>query len=101
VGHGLFTDYSVATIQRGGLVVMSRRYGQHQTEVQVDCEWATLDVVIHWTLTCDDYRDLVEIDKITVGDKDLHEGWNEDYFFDIIWDEVLAGEDYLPTDHGD
>lgn len=89
------------TTRTGELHTMSRRYGQHQTEVQVDCEWATLDVVIHWTLTCDDYRDLVEIDKITVGEKDLHEGWNEDYFFDIIWDEVLAGEDYMPTDHGD
>ena len=80
---------------------MSRRYGQHQTEVQVDCEWATLDVVVHWTLDADDYQDLVTIDKITVGDRDLHEGWNENYFFDIINEEVLMGEDYLPTDHGD
>ena len=80
---------------------MATRYGQHQTETQVDCEWATLDVVIHWTLDCDDYRDLVTIDKITVGNKDLHEGWNVEYFESIIHDEVLAGEDYLPTDHGD
>ena len=80
---------------------MSRRFGQHQTEVQVDCEWATLDVVVHWTLDHDGYQDLVTIDKITVGEKDLYEGWNEDYFYNIINDEVLAGEDYLPTDHGD
>ena len=80
---------------------MSRRYGQHQTEVQVDCEWATLDVTVHWTLDHDGYQDLVTIDKITVGEKDLYEGWNEDYFYNIINDEVLAGEDYLPTDHGD
>ncbi len=80
---------------------MGRRYGQHQTEVQVDCEWATLDVVIHWELTCDDHQDLVSIDKITVGDKDLREGWNVDYFESIIWDEVLAGADYHWTDHGD
>ncbi len=45
--------------------------------------------------------DLVQIDKITVGDRDLREGWNVDYFESIIHDEVLAGEDYLPTDHGD
>ena len=77
------------------------RYGQHQTETQVDCEWATLDVVIHWTLDRDDYQDLLTIDKITVGEKDLHEGWNVAYFEDIINDEVLSGEDYLPTDHGD
>jgi len=80
---------------------MATRYGQHQTETQVDCEWATLDVTIHWTLDRDDYLDLVTIDKITVGDRDLHEGWNVSYFEEIIHDEVLAGEDYLPTDHGD
>lgn len=80
---------------------MARRYGQHQTEVQVDCEWATLDVTIHWTLDSDDHQDLVTIDKITVGEKDLHEGWNEDYFYNIINDEVLAGADYHWTDHGD
>ena len=80
---------------------MGIRYGEHQTEVQVDCEWATLDVVIHWNLTCDDHIDIVQIDKITVGDKDLREGWNVDYFESIIHDEVLAGEDYMPTDHGD
>lgn len=78
---------------------MSRRYGEHQTEVQVDAEWATLDVVIHWTLTCDDYRDLIQIDKITVGDRDLHEGWNEDYFFSIIQDEV-DNSDYHWADNG-
>ena len=75
---------------------MGIRYGEHQTEVQVDCEWATLDVVIHWNLTCDDHIDIVQIDKITVGDKDLREGWNVDYFESIIHDEVLAG-----ADHGD
>jgi len=78
---------------------MSRRYGQHQTEVQVDAEWATLDVVVHWTLTCDDYRDLIQIDKITVGDRDLHEGWNEDYFFCIIQEEV-DNSDYHWADNG-
>ena len=78
---------------------MSRRYGEHQTEVQVDADWATLDVVVHWTLTCDDYRDLIQIDKITVGDRDLHEGWNEDYFFSIIQDEV-DNSDYHWADNG-
>lgn len=73
---------------------MSIRYGEHKTEVQVDCEWATLDVVIHWNLTCDDYIDIVQIDKITVGDRDLREGWNVDYFESIIHEEVLAGADY-------
>ena len=73
---------------------MSIRYGEHKTEVQVDCEWATLDVVIHWNLTCDDYIDIVQIDKITVGDRDLREGWNVDYFESIIHDEVLAGADH-------
>ena len=79
---------------------MSKRYGQHQTEVQVDCEWATLDVVIHWELTCDDYEDLVTIEKITVGEKDLREGWNIDYFENIIFEEVLAGADYHWSDNG-
>ena len=74
---------------------MSRRYGEHQTEVQVDCEWATLDVTIHWTLDCDDYRDFITIDKITVGDKDLHEGWNIDYF------EALIEAEVLESDHSD
>ena len=73
---------------------MSTRYGEHKTEVQVDCESATLDVVIHWNLTCDDYIDIVQIDKITVGDRDLREGWNVDYFESIIHEEVLAGADY-------
>jgi hypothetical protein len=67
----------------------------------VDAEWATLDVIVHWTLDSDDYQDLVTIDKITVGEKDLYEGWNEDYFYNIISDEVLAGADYHWTDHGD
>lgn len=80
---------------------MAKRYGQHQTEVQVDCEWATLDVVIHWELTCDDYEDLVTIEKITVNDKDLREGWNIDYFENIIFEEVLSGADYHWTDNGD
>ena len=80
---------------------MSRRYGQHQTEVQVDADWATLDVTIHWTLDSDDHQDLVTIDKITVGEKDLYEGWNYDYFDAIIQDEVLAGADYHWSDHGD
>jgi hypothetical protein len=99
MGHGLPSGDCVVDIQRGGFVVATR-YGQHQTETQVDCEWATLDVVIHWTLDGGDY-DIVTIDKITVGDRDLHEGWNVAYFEDIIHEEVLAGEDYLPTDHGD
>ena len=50
-----------------------------------------LDVTVHWTLDCDDYQDLVSIDKITVGDKDLHEGWNMDYFESLIWDNVYEG----------
>ena len=79
---------------------MSKRDGQHQTEVQVDCEWATLDVVIHWELTCDDYEDLVTTEKITVGEKDLREGWNIDYFENIIFEEVLAGADYHWSDNG-
>lgn len=80
---------------------MARRYGKHETPLELDCEWATLDVVVHWTLDSDDHQDLVTIDKITVGDKDLREGWNEDYFYNIINDEVLAGADYHWTDHGD
>ena len=80
---------------------MARRYGKHETVVEVDSDWATMDVTIHWTLDRDDYQDLVTIDKITVLGVDLHERWNIDYFESIIWDEVLAGEDYLPTDHGD
>ena len=51
--------------------------------------------------TTDDYQDIATIDKITVGDRDLHEGWNVAYFEDIIHEEVLAGEDYHWTDHGD
>jgi hypothetical protein len=99
MGHGLPSGGGLVNIQRGHETMT--RYGQHQTETQVDCEWATLDVTIHWTLDRDDYLDLVTIDKITVGDRDLHEGWNVAYFEDIIHEEVLAGEDYLPTDHGD
>ena len=70
---------------------MSIRYGKHQTETQVDCDWATLDVTIHWTLDKDDYQDLLQVDKITVGEKDLYEGWNVAYFEDIIREEVLWG----------
>jgi|TARA_R100000482_G_scaffold86561_1_gene34866 hypothetical protein len=70
---------------------MNIRYGKHQTETQVDCDWATLDVTIHWTLDKDDYQDLLQVDKITVGEKDLYEGWNVAYFEDIIREEVLWG----------
>lgn len=70
---------------------MNIRYGKHQTETQVDCDWATLDVTIHWTLDRDDYQDLLQVDKITVGEKDLYEGWNVAYFEDIIREEVLWG----------
>ncbi len=70
---------------------MNIRYGKHQTETQVDCDWATLDVTIHWTLDKDDYQDLLQVDKITVGEKDLYEGWNVEYFEDIIREEVLWG----------
>ena len=79
---------------------MSRRYGQHQTETQLDCEWATLDVVINWTFDCDDYQDIVSIEKITVGDRDLREGWNVSYFEDIIQEEI-DNSDYHWTDHGE
>jgi hypothetical protein len=79
---------------------MAKRYGKHQTETQLDCEWATLDVVIHWTFDCDDYQDIVSIDKITVGDRDLREGWNVSYFEDIIQEEI-DNSDYHWTDHGD
>ena len=70
---------------------MNIRYGKHQTETQVDCDWATLDVTIHWTLDKDDYQDLLQVDKITVGENDLYEGWNVAYFEDIIREEVLWG----------
>ena len=70
---------------------MSKRYGSYQDDFELDCEWATLDVTVHWTLDSDDYQDLLTIDKITVGDKDLHEGWNMDYFESLIWDNVYEG----------
>ena len=72
---------------------MAKRYGSYQDVFELDCEWATLDVTVHWTLDCDDYRDLVSIDKITVGDKDLREGWNVDYFESLIWDNVYEAGD--------
>ena len=65
---------------------MATRYGKHETETQVDADWATLDVTVHWTMETEGFY----IDKITVGDKDLHEGWNEAYFSDIIEDEIWA-----------
>lgn len=68
------------------------RYGQHQTEAQVDADWATLDVTVHWTLDRDDDRDLLSIDKITVGNKDLYEGWNYDYFEALIQEELESRE---------
>ena len=70
---------------------MAKRYGSYQDDFELDCEWATLDVTVHWTLDSDDYQDLLTIDKITVGDKDLHEGWNMDYFESLIWDNVYEG----------
>ena len=72
---------------------MSKRYGSYQDDFELDCEWATLDVTVHWTLDCDDYQDLVTIDKITVGDTDLREGWNVDYFESLIWDNVYEAGD--------
>lgn len=71
---------------------MTKRYGSYQDDFQLDCEWATLDVTVHWTLDCDDYRDLISIDKITVGGKDIHEGWNVDYFESLIWDNVYEAD---------
>jgi hypothetical protein len=72
---------------------MAKRYGSYQDVFELDCEWATLDVTVHWTLDCDDYRDLISVDKITVGDKDLREGWNVDYFEALIADNILLGSD--------
>ena len=79
---------------------MARRYGKHQTEVQVDGmghirRGGPLDAVMRRL------SGPIDIEKITVGDKDLHEGWNVAYFEDIINDEVLASADYHWTDHGD
>jgi hypothetical protein len=71
---------------------MAKKYGSYQDVFELDCEWATLDVTVHWTLDCDDYRDLISIDKITVGDKDLREGWNVDYFESLIWDNVYEAD---------
>ena len=71
------------------------RYGLHETPVQLDCEWATLDAVIHWELTCDDFRDVFEILKISIGSQDLREGWNIDYFESIIQDEIDNGDTEL------
>jgi hypothetical protein len=48
--------------------------------------------VIHWELTCDDYRDVFEILKVSIGSQDLHEGWNIDYFEGIIQDEINNGD---------
>ena len=72
---------------------MSKRYGSYKDSFELDCEWATLDVTVYWTLDSDHYQDLVTIDKITVGDKDLHEGWNIDYFESLIIDNILSGGD--------
>ena len=71
---------------------MAKKYGSYQDVFELDCEWATLDVTVHWTLDCDDYRDLISIDKITVGGKDIHEGWNVDYFESLIWDNVYEAD---------
>jgi hypothetical protein len=71
---------------------MTKRYGSYTDDFELDCEWATLDVTVHWTLDCDDYQDLVTIDKIVVGGKHLRERWNVDYFESLIWDIVEAGD---------
>ena len=71
------------------------RYGLHETPVQLDCDWATLDAVIHWELTCDDYRDVFEILKVSIGSQDLREGWNIDYIEGIIQDEINNGDTEL------
>jgi hypothetical protein len=49
--------------------------------------------VIHWELTCDDYRDVFEIHKVSIGSQDLREGWNIDYFEGIIQDEINNGDE--------
>jgi hypothetical protein len=72
---------------------MAKRYGSYQDDFELDCDWATLDVTVHWTLDCDDDRDLLTVDKITVGGKDMHEGWNMDYFYSLIEDNILLGSD--------
>ena len=72
---------------------MSTRYGSYQDDFELECEWATLDVTVHWTLDCDDYQELLTIDKITVGGKDMHEGWNMDYFETLIEENILLGSD--------
>jgi hypothetical protein len=72
---------------------MSTRYGSYQDDFELECEWATLDVTVHWTLDCDDYQELLTIDKITVGGKDMHEGWNMDYFEALIEENILLGSD--------
>ena len=72
---------------------MSTRYGSYQDDFELECEWATLDVTVNWTLDCDDYQELLTIDKITVGGKDMYEGWNMDYFEALIEENILLGSD--------
>ena len=76
---------------------MAKYFGKHETGVQVEADWATLDVVVHWELH-DDHT--YEIEKITVGSQELREGFNEDYFAAIIEDMIL-GADYAWGDHGE
>ena len=76
-------------------------YGSFVLDVELDCDWATMDVRIFYT----NHSEGVDLDKVEMvggllAGLDVSSYLNSDYIFDLIADEI-ANADYHWSDHGD
>jgi len=76
-------------------------YGSFVLDVELDCDWATMDVRIFYT----NHSEGVDLDKVEMvggllAGLDVSSYLNTDYIFDLIADEI-SNADYHYSDHGD
>ena len=76
-------------------------YGSFVLDVELDCDWATMDVRIFYT----NHSEGVDLDKVEMvggllAGLDVSSYLSTDYIFDLIADEI-ANADYHWSDHGD
>ena len=58
----------------------------HSMSVQLDCEWATLDVDIHYLVHADAFDQPMQFELLGVflGTTEISRHMNHDYIFDLI-----------------
>ena len=76
-------------------------YGSFVLDVELDCDWATMDVRIFYTK----HSEGVDLDKVEMvggllAGLDISSYLSTSYIFDLIDDEI-ANADYHWSDHGD